>query len=69
MEPLGKATWIRLETENLSNGDVVAVVTRWQPPNPFENVSSAHECRRVSGTGKYRRDARAKTGSDTRSPE
>jgi hypothetical protein len=62
MEPLGKANWMRLETENLSNGDIIAVVTRWQPPNPFENVSSTHmhECRRVAGTGEFRRDARAK---------
>jgi hypothetical protein len=39
MGPLGKAEWMRIEVENLANGDEVAVATPWKPPNPFDGVS------------------------------
>jgi hypothetical protein len=37
--PTGKAHWVRIETENLPNGDEVACSTLWQPPNPFDGVT------------------------------
>jgi hypothetical protein len=40
MGPLGNATWIKIEVENLPNGDEVAVSSRWAPPNPFDGVST-----------------------------
>jgi RecA-family ATPase len=40
MGPLGKAEWIKIEVENLPNGDEVACASRWSPPNPFDGVST-----------------------------
>jgi hypothetical protein len=37
--PIGKAHWVRIETENLPNGDEVACSTLWKPPNPFDGVT------------------------------
>jgi AAA domain len=37
--PIGKAHWVRIETEILPNGDEVACSTLWKPPNPFDEVS------------------------------
>jgi hypothetical protein len=37
--PIGKAHWVRIETENLPNGDEVACATLWKPPNPFDGVT------------------------------
>lgn len=37
--PIGKANWIKISVENLANGDAVACITRWIPPNPFDGVS------------------------------
>lgn len=33
MGPLGKAEWIKIEVENLPNGDEVACSSRWIAPN------------------------------------
>lgn len=61
MAPLGKAKWIRLEQEPLSNGDVVAVATSWTPPDPFKDVTVAHinEARELARSGEYRFDHRS----------
>jgi AAA domain len=40
MGPLGKAEWVKIEVENLPNGDEVACSSRWSPPNPFDGVST-----------------------------
>jgi hypothetical protein len=63
MGPIGKAEWIQIEVEKLPNGDEVAFSSRWQPPDPFEGVSSDHveTVRQLVRTGEYR--------ADTRSPE
>lgn len=37
--PIGKANWVKIEAVDLPNGDSVACVTRWFPPNPFDGVS------------------------------
>jgi hypothetical protein len=37
--PIGKAYWVKINTENLPNGDEVACSTLWKPPNPFDGVS------------------------------
>jgi hypothetical protein len=37
--PIGKAYWVKINTEILPNGDEVACSTLWKPPNPFDGVS------------------------------
>jgi AAA domain len=61
MGPLGKATWFKLEVENLPNGDEIACASSWKPPDPFQGVSTAdmHKCRTLAQTGAYRLDSRA----------
>jgi hypothetical protein len=61
MGPLGKAEWIRIEVENLPNGDEVAVSSRWSPPNPFDGVSTTDMATgaRLAATGELRADGRS----------
>jgi len=61
MAPLGKAAWLKLEVENLPNGDEVAVSSRWTPPNPFDGVSTAdmETGARLAATGEFRADSRS----------
>jgi hypothetical protein len=61
MGPVGKAEWIKIEVENLPNGDEVAVSSPWKPADPFAGVSTAdmHKCRELARTGEYRRDSRS----------
>jgi hypothetical protein len=61
MGPLGKASWFKLEVENLPNGDEIACASPWNPPNPFNDVeiTDAHKCRALAQTGAYRLDARS----------
>jgi hypothetical protein len=63
MGPLGKAKWIKIEAENLPNGEQVACASPWTPPDPFENVSTSdmEVARELARTGAYR--------ANTRSPE
>jgi hypothetical protein len=62
MGPLGKAHWLKLEVENLPNGDEIACVSSWKPPDPFKGISTAdmHKCRELARTGAYRKDSRSK---------
>jgi hypothetical protein len=59
--PIEQATWLKIEVENLPNGDNVACASSWTPPNPFDGVTTAHmhECRRLAQTGAYRADSRS----------
>jgi hypothetical protein len=61
MGPVGKADWIKIETENLANGDVVACATLWKPPNPFQglNSSDVEVARKVAQGGCYRADSQS----------
>jgi hypothetical protein len=61
MGPTGSATWVRIEVEQLSNGDDVATASPWKPENPFKTVTTAdmHECRKVAGSGAYRADSQS----------
>ena len=61
MGPVGSADWIKIELENLPNGDVVAVASGWTPPNPFDGVSRADMelARELAATGEYRADRRS----------
>jgi hypothetical protein len=61
MGPLGKASWFKLEVENLPNGDEIACASPWKPPDPFAGVSTAdmHKCRELARTGAYRVDSRS----------
>jgi hypothetical protein len=54
--PIAKAHWVKIEVENLPNGDTVAVATPWKPENPFKNVTTENmrECRRVVQGGAFR---------------
>jgi hypothetical protein len=44
--PLGKATWVKIEVENLFNGDQVAIAVSWKPPDHFAD----HRCSHGSGS-------------------
>jgi hypothetical protein len=59
--PLDKADWIKIEVENLPNGDAVACGSPWKPLDPFAGVSSAdmHKCRELTRTAAYRLDSRS----------
>jgi hypothetical protein len=61
MGPLGKAKWMRLAVENLPNGDQVAVASSWEPPDPFQGVTTADMelARKLAATGEYRADTRS----------
>src|SRR5262249_7417622 len=61
MGPLGKASWFKLEVENLPNGDEIACASPWKPPDPLQGVTAAdmHKCRTLAQTGAYRLDSRA----------
>jgi hypothetical protein len=61
MGPLGNATWIKIEVENLPNGDEVACSSRWNPPNPFDGVSATDMATgaRLTATGALRADSRS----------
>lgn len=39
MAGAGKAEWLRIELENLPNGDEVACATLWKPQNPFDGLT------------------------------
>ena len=59
--PLGEATWVRISAIHLGNGDEVAVVSHWEPPRPFDQVTVEHmnRCRELAKTGDWRADARS----------
>ena len=59
--PIGKAHWVKIETEILPNGDEVACSTSWKPPNPFDGVS-VHDLKvvqRVVQGGAFRTDSQS----------
>ncbi|MGO8738794.1 AAA family ATPase [Rhodoblastus sp.] len=61
-KPPDKATWIRLTSVDLGNGDEVGVVTSWKWPDPLENVS-VHDLRAVQNiiaAGEWRDSVQAK---------
>jgi hypothetical protein len=59
--PVGKAHWVRIETEILPNGDEVACSSSWSPPNPFDGVSvdDLKLVQKVVQTGAFRADSRS----------
>jgi AAA domain len=61
MTPLGKAEWVKIEVENLPNGDEVACSSRWKPPNPFDGVSTTDMATgaELAATGAHRADSRS----------
>jgi hypothetical protein len=61
MAPLGKAEWMKIEVENLPNGDHVACASSWQPPNPFDDitVTDMELAQRLARTRAYRDDVRS----------
>jgi RecA-family ATPase len=61
MGPLGKAKWMKIEVENLANGDQVACSSSWTPPNPFQGVTTAdlELAQKLAQTGAYRDDSRS----------
>ena len=61
MGPLGRAKWMRLLVENLTNGDQVAVASPWEPPDPFRGITPADMelARSLAATGEYRADMRS----------
>jgi hypothetical protein len=61
MAPVGSAKWMRLEVQNLPNGDEVACSSPWSPPNPFDGVTTEQMelARQLAQTGAYREDPRS----------
>jgi hypothetical protein len=60
--PIGKAHWVKIETEILPNGDEVACATLWKAPNPFDGVT-AHDLKvvqRVVQGGAFRADSQSR---------
>lgn len=59
--PIGKAHWVRIETEILPNDDEVACSTLWTPPNPFDGVSvnDLNVVQRVVQGGAFRTDSQS----------
>jgi hypothetical protein len=59
--PVGNADWIKIEVENLPNGDEVACVTLWKPPNPFEGLSidDAERAAKVAQGDAFRADVQS----------
>jgi hypothetical protein len=59
--PPEKATWVKIEPINLPNGDEVAVVIPWAPPDPFAAAAGdvAYKVRELVKTGEYRADSRS----------
>src|SRR5262249_23730816 len=59
--PIGKAEWIKIQVENLPNGDEVAISSRWSPPNPFDGVSTTDMTTgaRLAATREFRADSRS----------
>jgi RecA-family ATPase len=62
MGPVGKATWMKIELENLPNGDEVACATSWKPSKPFDGITKAHAemAQRLAQGGACRADTQAK---------
>jgi len=61
MAPLGKAEWMKIEVEELPNGDHVACVSPWAPPNPFQDITvgDMELAQKLARTGAYRDDMRS----------
>jgi RecA-family ATPase len=61
MGPVGNATWMKIEVEKLPNGDDVACVTSWKPPNAFDGITKAdtEAAQKLAQGGAYRADAQA----------
>src|SRR5262249_25466774 len=59
--PLGTAKWVKVTVENLPNGDEIAVVKPWKPPDPFDGITTADMelARQLGRTGEYRADSRS----------
>jgi hypothetical protein len=59
--PIAKANWIKIDTEILPNGDVVAVAVLWTPPDHFRDVTTADMdlAVQLAGSGEYRADSRS----------
>jgi AAA domain len=59
--PIGKAHWVKIETENLPNGDEVACSTLWTPPNPFDGVTASDlkVVQRLVQGGAFRTDSQS----------
>jgi hypothetical protein len=59
--PIGKAHWVRIETEILPNGDEVACAVRWTQPNPFDGVSAddLKLVQKLVTTREFRTDSRS----------
>jgi hypothetical protein len=66
--PSEASTWFKLESVDLGNAtakrpsDHIGVVTRWEPPKPFDDVTSDHmeQVRRKADAGEWRLDPQAK---------
>jgi hypothetical protein len=61
MGPLGKAEWLKIEVENLPNGDEVACASSWKPPDPFQGITNADMglAQNLAATGAFRDDSRS----------
>jgi len=61
MGPLGRADWMKIEVENLPNGDEVVCSTLWKPPDPFQGITpkDVEVAREVAQGGAHRADSQS----------
>lgn len=61
MAPPEAATWAKLHSVEIENGDNVQAVKPWQFPNAFDNVTTddMHRIRAVASAGNFRDDVRS----------
>jgi hypothetical protein len=61
MAPLGKATWLKIMPIWLPNGEEVAAIEGWKPPDPFEGITTADMewCKTVANQRNHKWDSRA----------
>jgi NADH:ubiquinone oxidoreductase subunit len=58
--PAGKAVWMRIEVQNLPNGDEIAVTRDWTPPaSAGLDPAIVAAARQLAQTGTYRADKRS----------
>lgn len=62
VKPMDQATWYKLASVELANGDDVGVVTSWEWPNPFADVtvSDLRAVQKEVYAGRWRENAQAK---------
>lgn len=62
LAPPEKATWYRMNNQDLDNGDQVGVACPWSAPDPFEGITPRHvyAVQKAIGEGEWRENVQTK---------